>query len=116
MKIDDSKKLFRLEHEEGWLDYNVSLAKCKICGKLIFDKYIIKNWYNLNSDQRQKIFYATIRFHINRYHSEFIPPKKIKILEQDIALERALHFFKNFPFRPYIREIFKKMKCSFQCN
>jgi hypothetical protein len=104
MIIDDYKKLFELKHEEGWLDNNIWLAKCKICGKLIFDKYLIKNWYILNGDQRKKKFYATIRHHINTYHSELIPHKRIKLVEQDIASSEAFEFLKNFPFRSYTKK------------
>ncbi len=104
MKIDDYKRLFEIRHEGGWLDDNVWFAKCKICGKIIFDKYLIKNWYILNGDQRKKRFYVTIRHHVNTYHSELIPPKIIKLMEQDIALKKALRFLKNFPFRPYIKK------------
>lgn len=104
MKIDDYKKLFEIKHEGGWLDNNVWYAKCKICEKLIFDKYLIKNWYILDGDQRKKRFYAAIRHHINVYHHELIPSKRIKMLEKDVASNEALQFLKNFPFRPYIKE------------
>lgn len=103
MIVDDYKLLFEIKHEDGWLDNNILFASCKICKKLIFDKYLIKNWYILNGDQRKKRFYATIRHHINTYHSELILPR-IKMLEQDMTLDKALHFLKNFPFRPYIKE------------
>ncbi len=103
MKIDDYKKLFEIRHEEGWSDDNIWFAKCKICKKLIFDKYMIKNWYILNSDQRKKRFYTAIRLHINTYHSELIPPR-IKMLERDMTSDDAFHFLKNFPFRPYVKE------------
>lgn len=57
MKISDYKKFFVLKHEGGWLDDDVWYAKCKICGTLpTFNKYVIKNWYNLNGDQRKKDF------------------------------------------------------------
>jgi hypothetical protein len=112
MKIDDYKRLFEIKYEGGWLDDNVWYAKCRICGTLpIFDKYQIKHWNVLNSDQLKKRFYAAIRHHINTYHHELIPPKKIKMpehmtlnKEQDITLNKSLHFLKNFPFRPYIKE------------
>ena len=104
MTIDDYKKLFEIKHEDGWLDDNVWLAECKICRKLIFDKYLIKNWYTLNGDQRKKKFYAAIRHHIDMYHSELMPPRRIKLVEQDMASNEALHFLKNFPFRPHIKE------------
>ncbi len=77
MKIDDYKILFELKHEGGWLDENVLFATCKICRKLIFDKYMIKNWITLNNDQRKKKFYTIIRHHINKYHHELIPLKKL---------------------------------------
>lgn len=85
MIIDDYKNLFEIKHEEGWLDNNILFAKCKICGKLIFDRYIIKNWYTLDDDQRKKKFYTTIRRHINTYHSESIPHKRTKLMEQDMS-------------------------------
>lgn len=110
MKIDDYKRLFEIKYEGGWLDDNVWYAKCRICGTLpIFDKYMIKNWNVLDSDQIKKRFYAAIRHHINTFHHELILPKlpkKIKMSkhelekEQDIALINSLHFLKNFPFRP----------------
>jgi hypothetical protein len=108
MKIDDYKKLFEIKYEGGWSDDTVIYAKCKTCGVLpIFDKYLIKNWYLLNGNQRKKRFYAAIMHHINTYHPGLILPKRIKMLEQDMAdivLNKALHFLKNFPFRPYIKE------------
>lgn len=107
MKIDDYKKLFEVKHEEGWLDENIWLAKCKICGKLTFDKYLIKNWYNLDGDKRKKKFYAAIKYHINTFHSEMIL-YGIKKLEKDIPSNESLHFLKNFPFRPLKEEKLKK--------
>jgi hypothetical protein len=97
MKIDDYKKSFEIKHEEGWMDDNVWFAKCKICWKIIFDKYLIRNWYLLNGNQRKKRFYTAIRRHINTYHSELVI-ERIKLVEQDIALKKSLHFLKNFPF------------------
>jgi hypothetical protein len=114
MKIDDYKRLFEIKYEGSWLDDNARYAKCRICGTPIFDKYLIKNWNVLDTDKIKKRFYAAIRHHINTYHHELILPKlpkKIKMSEhtasnkdQDIALNKALHFLKNFPFRPYIKE------------
>lgn len=106
MKIIDYKRLFEIKYAGGWSDDNVWYAKCKFCGVLpIFNTYMIKNWNILNSDQRKKRFYATIKHHINAYHPEFILPKRTKKLEQqEIALDKALHFLNNFPFRPYIKE------------
>ncbi len=113
MKIDDYKRLFEIKYEGGWLDDNIWYAKCRICGTLIFDKYLIKNWNVLDSEQIKKRFYAAIRHHINAYHHELIIPKlpkKVKMpkhvlnKEQDIALINSLHFLKNFPFRPYIKD------------
>lgn len=77
MKIEDYKKLFEIKHEGGWLDDNVLFATCKICRKLIFDKYLINNWYTLDNDQRKKKFYTIIRHHISTYHHELIPLKKM---------------------------------------
>jgi nicotinic acid phosphoribosyltransferase len=105
MKIDDYKKLFKLEHEGGWLDENVWYATCKICEALpVFDKYMIENWNILNDERRKKIFYSRIRRHVNVYHQELISSSKGKLLEQFAASEKAFHFLKNFPFRPYIKE------------
>ncbi len=117
MKIDDYKRLFEIKYDEGWSDDNVLYVNCRFCGILpIFNKYLIKNWNILNSDQRKKRFYSAIRHHIETYHPELILPKEIKMSEhkipehttlnkeQDIALHNALHYLKNFPFRQHIKE------------
>jgi hypothetical protein len=105
VNIEDYKKLFEIKHEGGWSDDDVWYARCKICGILpIFDKYMIRNWYNLNGYQRKKRFYASIRHHVNTYHHELIPSRRIKILEQYLISDEALQFLQNFPFRPIKEE------------
>ena len=108
MEIIDYKRLFEIKYDGGWSDDNVWYAKCKFCGAAAvptFNIYNIKNWNILNSDQRKKRFYATIRHHIKTYHPELILPKRTKMREkQEIAMNNALHFLRNFPFRPYIKE------------
>ena len=104
MTIEDYKKLFEIKHEKGWQDDNVWFAKCKICDKIIFDKYFIKNWYDLDGYQRRKKFYAVIRHHIDIYHHESKPYKRIRISEIDRISNEALFFLQNFPFRPYVKE------------
>lgn len=107
MKINDYKRLFEIKYDGGWSDDYVWYAKCKFCGGTLptFDKYTYKNWSILNSEQRKKRFYATIKNHINTYHHRLILPDRTKKLEnQEIALNKALHFLKNFPFRPHKEE------------
>jgi len=109
MNIEDYKKLFELKHEGGWSDDNVWYARCKICGILpIFDKYTIRNWYNLNDYQRKKRFYAAIRHHVNIYHHELMPSRRTTLLEQYAISGEALKFLQNFPFRPVKEEKLNK--------
>lgn len=109
MKIEEFKKLFEIKYEGGWSDENAWYARCKICGILpIFDKYTIRNWFNLNGYQRKKRFYAAIRHHINVYHHELLPYRRTKILGQHIISDDALQFLQNFPFRPLKEEKLNK--------
>lgn len=107
MEIIDYKRLFEIKYDGGWSDDNVWYAKCRFCGVLpIFNKYNIKNWNILNSDQRKKRFYTAIKNHIKTYHPELILPKRTKKLEQrEITFNKALNYLKNFPFRPIKEEV-----------
>jgi hypothetical protein len=103
--IDDYKRLFEIKYEGGWSDEYVWYAKCKFCDALpIFNIYNIKNWNNLNIYQRKKRFYSSIIKHIKTIHPELILPKRKVLEQQEIALNKALHFLKNFPFRPHKEE------------